>query len=165
VNNSQVSAVGAEPRELQDEVAQLFEEMREACMVCVEPGTLSAAAQEARRVFLRLYTRSSEARPSRIAAGWWRGHNLGLNSERSRFASAVRSNIEMRLKDPSLTGQACSRGNGFCVFIGVWRISRTAPGCLHSGWRGCAYPRSLPYSESVRPRRRISARAIVRLRK
>jgi RNA polymerase sigma-70 factor (ECF subfamily) len=158
---------------LQDEVAQLFEEMREGVYRYVlSLGLYPPQAQEAtQEVFLRLYAvlKRGEAIENRRAWVVRVAHNLGLNLRAQQSSQApFESNIEMRLKDPQLNPEQSllARERLLRFHWGVENLSEQQRRCLHLRLEGLRYPEiAAVLGISASAVGEFLRRAIVRLRK
>jgi len=158
---------------LQDEVAQLFEEMREGVYRYVlSLGLYPPQAQEAtQEVFLRLYTalKRGEAIQNRRAWVVRVAHNLSLNVRAQQSSQApFESNIEMRLADPELNPEQSllERERLRSFHWGVENLSEQQRRCLHLRLEGLRYPEiAAVLGISASAVGEFLRRAIVRLRK
>ena len=158
---------------LQDEVAQLFEEMREGVYRYVlSLGLYPPQAQEAtQEVFLRLYAalKRGEAIQNRRAWVVRVAHNLGLKLRAQQSSQApFASNIDMRLKDPELNPEQSllERERLRRFHYGVENLSEQQRRCLHLRLEGLRYPEiAAVLGISASAVGEFLRRAIVRLRK
>jgi RNA polymerase sigma-70 factor (ECF subfamily) len=158
---------------LQDEVAQLFQEMREGVYRYVlSLGLYPPQAQEAtQEVFLRLYTalKRGEAIQNRRAWVVRVAHNLSLNLRAQQSSQApFESNIEMRLADPELNPEQSllERERLRRFHWGVENLSEQQRRCLHLRLEGLRYPEiAAVLGISASAVGEFLRRAIVRLRK
>jgi RNA polymerase sigma-70 factor (ECF subfamily) len=158
---------------LQDEVAQLFQEMREGVYRYVlSLGLYPPQAQEAtQEVFLRLYAalKRGEAIQNRRAWVVRVAHNLSLNLRAQQSSQApFESNIEMRLADPELNPEQSllERERLRRFHWGVENLSEQQRRCLHLRLEGLRYPEiAAVLGISASAVGEFLRRAIVRLRK
>ena len=158
---------------LQDEVAQLFEEMREGVYRYVlSLGLYPPQAQEAtQEVFLRLYAalKRGEAIENRRAWVVRVAHNLSLNLRAQQSSQTpFEPNIEMRLADPELNPEQSllERERMRRFHSGVENLSEQQRRCLHLRLEGLRYPEiAAVLGISASAVGEFLRRAIVRLRK
>ncbi|PYT21152.1 MAG: hypothetical protein DMG57_39590 [Acidobacteria bacterium] len=158
---------------LQDDVAQLFEEMREGVYRYVlSLGLYPPQAQEAtQEVFLRLYAALKRDEPIQNRRAWVIrvAHNLGLRlraqqSSRARFEL----DVEMELADPELNPEQSllERERLLCFHRAVESLSEQQRRCLHLRLEGLRYPEiAAVLGISASAVGEFLRRAIVRLRK
>ena len=158
---------------LQDEVAQLFEEMREGVYRFVlSLGLYPPQAQEAtQEVFLRLYAALKRGEDIQNRRAWVVrvAHNLSLNLRAQQSSQApFESNIEMRLADPELNPEQSllERERLRRFHWGVENLSEQQRRCLHLRLEGLRYPEiAAVLGISASAVGEFLRRAIVRLRK
>ena len=158
---------------LQDEMAQLFEEMREGVYrYALSLGLYPPQAQEAtQEVFLRLYTalKRGEAIQNRRAWVVRVVHNLGLKVRAQQTSHGqFESNIERRLADPDLNPEQSllERERLLRFHRGVENLSEQQRRCLYLRLEGLRYPEiAAVLGISASAVGEFLRRAIVRLRK
>ena len=158
---------------LQDEVAQLFEEMREGVYrYALSLGLYPPQAQEAtQEVFLRLYAalKRGEAIQNRRAWVVRVVHNLGLKVRAQQTSHGpFESNIERRLADPELNPEQSllERERLLRFHRGVENLSEQQRRCLYLRLEGLRYPEiAAVLGISASAVGEFLRRAIVRLRK
>jgi RNA polymerase sigma-70 factor (ECF subfamily) len=158
---------------LQDEMAQLFEEMREGVYrYALSLGLYPPQAQEAtQEVFLRLYAalKRGEAIQNRRAWVVRVAHNLGLKVRAQQTSQPpFESNIERLLADPELNPEQSllERERLLRFHRGVENLSEQQRRCLHLRLEGLRYPEiAAVLGISASAVGEFLRRAIVRLRK
>jgi len=132
---------------LQDEVAQLFEEMRDGVYRYVlSLGLPPAQAQETtQEVFLRLYAalKRNEAIKNRRAWVVRVAHNLGLTLRARQSSQAPFSpEVEARLSDPTVNPEQnlIERERLVRFHRAVENLSEQQRRCLHLRMEGLRYP-------------------------
>ena len=158
---------------LQDEVAQLFEEMRDGVYRYVlSLGVPPAQAQEiTQEVFLRLYAvlKRNDQIKNRRAWVVRVAHNLGLNlrTHKSSLASFL-PDVETRLADPGLDPEQrlLERERLLSFHRAVQNLSEQQQRCLHLRLEGLRYPEiGAVLGISASAVAEFLRRAIARLRK
>ena len=158
---------------LQDEVAQLFEEMREGVYRYVlSLGLHPPQAQEAtQEVFLRLYAALKREEPIRNRRAWVVrvAHNLGLRLRAQQSSLApFEPGIEARLADPELDPEQSllERERSLRFHRAVENLSEQQRRCLRLRLEGLRYPEiAAALGISASAVGEFLRRAIVRLRK
>lgn len=132
---------------LQDEVAQLFVEMREGIYRYVlSLGVYPPQAQEAtQEVFLRLYAALKRGEPIQNQRAWVVrvAHNLGLKIRSHQSSNtAFEPDIEMRLADSELNPEQSllERERMVRFHRAVENLSDQQRRCLHLRLEGLRYP-------------------------
>ena len=158
---------------LQDEVAQLFEEMREGVFRYVlSLGLHPPQAQEAtQEVFLRLYAALKRAEPIHNRRAWVVrvAHNLALKVRAQQGSqSPFEPDIEARLASPDLNPEQnlLERERMVRFHRGMENLSEQQRRCLHLRLEGLRYPEiASVLGISASAVGEFLRRAIVRLRK
>ena len=158
---------------LQDEVAQLFEEMREGVYRYVlSLGLPPAQAQEVtQEVFLRLYAalKGNDLIKNRRAWVVRVAHNLGLTLRARQSSQAPLSpDVEMRLADPALNPEQklLERERLLRFHRAVENLSEQQQRCLNLRLEGLRYPEiGAVLGISASAVSEFLRRAIARLRK
>ena len=158
---------------LQDEVAQLFEEMRDGVYRYVlSLGVPPAQAQETtQEVFLRLYASLKRNDLIRNRRAWVVrvAHNLGLSLRVHKSSCAPFSpDVETRLADPGLNPEQrlLERERLLCFHRAVENLSEQQQRCLHLRLEGLRYPEiGAVLGISASAVAEFLRRAIARLRK
>jgi RNA polymerase sigma-70 factor (ECF subfamily) len=158
---------------LQDEVAQLFEEMREGVFRYVlSLGLHPPQAQEAtQEVFLRLYTALKRSEPIQNRRAWVVrvAHNLALKLRAQQSSSAPFDlQVEAKLADPELNPEQSllERERMVRFHRSMENLSEQQRRCLHLRLEGLRYPEiAAVLGISASAVGEFLRRAIVRLRK
>ena len=158
---------------LQDEVAQLFEEMRDGVYRYVlSLGVPPAQAQEiTQEVFLRLYAvlKRNDQIKNRRAWVVRVAHNLGLSLRTHKSSLASFSpDVETRLADPGLDPEQrlLERERLLSFHRAVQNLSEQQQRCLHLRLEGLRYPEiGAVLGISASAVAEFLRRAIARLRK
>ena len=132
---------------LQDEVAQLFEEMREGIYrYLLSLGLFPAQAQEAtQEVFLRLYAALKREEPIQNRRAWLVrvAHNLGLKVRAQQASHAsFEPDMEARLADAEMNPEqrVLERERLLRFHRAVENLSEQQRRCLHLRLEGLRYP-------------------------
>lgn len=132
---------------LQDEVAGLFEEMREGIYrYLLSLGLYPAQAQEAtQEVFLRLYTALRRDEPIQNRRAWLVrvAHNLGLKVRAQQgWQAAFDPDVEARLADTAMDPEQTllERERLLRFHRAVENLSEQQRRCLHLRLEGLRYP-------------------------
>ncbi len=158
---------------LQDEVAQLFEEMREGVFRYVlSLGLHPPQAQEAtQEVFLRLYTALKRSEPIQNRRAWVVrvAHNLALKLRAQQSASTpFDPQLEAKVADPELNPEQSllERERMVRFHHAMENLSEQQRRCLHLRLEGLRYPEiAAVLGISASAVGEFLRRAIVRLRK
>ena len=158
---------------LQDEVAQLFEEMREGVYRYVlSLGLYPPQAQEAtQEVFLRLYRALTQAEPIENRRAWVVrvAHNLALKLRAQQSSQApFEAHVEARLADPELNPEEnlLERERMLRFHRSMENLSDQQRRCLDLRLEGLRYPEiAAVLGISASAVGEFLRRAIVRLRK
>ena len=158
---------------LQDDVAQLFEEMREGVYRYVlSLGLYPPQAQEAtQEVFLRLYAALKRDEPIQNRRAWVIrvAHNLGLRLRAQQSSRAwFELDVEMELAAPELNPEQSllERERLLRFHRAVESLSEQQRRCLHLRLEGLRYPEiAAVLGISASAVGEFLRRAIVRLRK
>jgi len=158
---------------MQDEVAQLFEEMREGVFrYTLSLGLYPPQAQEAtQEVFLRLYTALKRAEPIQNRRAWVVrvAHNLALKLRTQQNAQApFEPEIEARVADASLNPEQSllERERMSRFHHAMENLSEQQRRCLHLRLEGLRYPEiASVLGISASAVGEFLRRAIVKLRK